>query len=128
MFVSVLPLRGTFGVVRDSFPNRRKQDKGTILSTSEHRFFCTGPRLLLRSAGAGWLPYFDERRNSGPLFGYAIELPAGTRRFLESKRPLLPQNPLEREGGLAPHLVQWVLRSEGAVWTPKADDFWPGVT
>ena len=29
--------------------------------------------------------------------------------------PLLPQNPLEKVGGFAPHLLQWVWRSGGAV-------------
>ncbi len=37
--------------------------------------------------------------------------------------PLLRQNPLEKVGGEAPHLFQWVLRYEGAVWTPNIGRF-----
>ncbi len=33
-------------------------------------------------------------------------------------RPLLPQNPLGKVEGFAPTKFKWVLREEGAVWTP----------
>ena len=35
--------------------------------------------------------------------------------FCDLNGPVLPQNPLEKVGGFAPHLFQWVLRWEGAV-------------
>ncbi len=38
---------------------------------------------------------------------------------------LLPQHPLEKVGGEAPHLFQWVLRQEGAMWIPKIGDVRP---
>ncbi len=39
--------------------------------------------------------------------------------------PLLPKKTLEKVGGFAPHLFQWVLRWEGAIETPQIDDFRP---
>ncbi len=43
-----------------------------------------------------------------------------------SKRPLLPQNPLEKVGGEAPILFQWVLEVGGAAKIQKVEAFLPG--
>ncbi len=56
--------------------------------------------------------------------GVAAE--SGGREFPESRGgSLLPQNQLEKVGGKAPHIFQWALRWEGAVWTLEIADVWP---
>ncbi len=43
-----------------------------------------------------------------------------------SKRPLLPQSPLENVVGVAPHLFEWVFAEGRAACTSEIGDFRPG--
>jgi hypothetical protein len=71
---------------------------------------------ILRVQGSG--P--DETENivhwfveAAATVGDAIELP-DTKSPIFLNGPLLPQNPLQKVGGEAPHLFQWVLREARA--------------
>jgi hypothetical protein len=53
------------------------------------------------------------------LLAYFRSFRTGNRLFLGSKRPPPTANTVEKAGGLAPHLFQWVLWWEGPFRSPK---------
>ncbi len=78
--------------------------------------------MALRPPGAAQTPKTDPKNSGQTAFRYPANESSKTYpypRVLAGPEivdfgglngPVLPQNPLEKVGGLAPHLFQWVLR------------------